>query len=160
MNGFGVDTDTLPDLLGTALDLAFNQNTGIGLTYMRMGMAPDGSPQGPGGLDGPWTNAQAATARGAHVWPQGNNPPAAWKTNGSTTNGAMLLTQYYGAYAQEVGNFAHTAAANGVPSYAFSVQTNLTKAQSTTRVSSLPDKCPHSSMCSVRCLPQLIRAHC
>jgi len=122
MNGFGVDADTLPDLPGTALDLAFNQNTGIGLTYMRMGMTPDGSPQGPGGLDGPWTNAQAATARGAHVWAQGNSPPAAWKTNGSTTNGGMLRTQYYGAYAQEIVNFVHTAAANGVPLYAFSVQ--------------------------------------
>jgi O-glycosyl hydrolase len=34
----------------------------------------------------------------------------------------MLLTQYYGAYAQEIVNFADTAAANGVPLYAFSMQ--------------------------------------
>jgi hypothetical protein len=53
MNGFSVDGNTLPDLPGTALDLAFNQNTGIGLTYMRMGVAPDGSLQGPGGFG--WT---------------------------------------------------------------------------------------------------------
>lgn len=61
MNGFGVDADALLDLPGTALDLAFNQNIGMGLTYMRMGMGPGGSPQGPGGLDGPWTHPHTPT---------------------------------------------------------------------------------------------------
>ena len=126
MMGFGEDIDGLPTFPQSVFNQAYNQfPNGIGLTFARLGMTWDGSPQGPGSTgadDGPWTNAQEVVAAGGQVWTDGNTAPAAWKQNNSLTCGGVLLSTHYQDYANEILGHINTAKANGIQLYGFSVQ--------------------------------------
>ena len=126
MMGFGEDIDGLPTFPQSVFNQAYNQfPNGIGLTFARLGMTWDGSPQGPGSTgadDGPWTNAQEVVAAGGQAWTDGNTAPAAWKQNNSLTCGGVLLSSHYQDYANEILDHINTAKANGVQLYGFSVQ--------------------------------------
>lgn len=63
-----------------------------------------------------------AIARGAKVWATPWSPTASLKSNGSVDNGGTLLQQNYSTWADSLVNYVKTAAQNGVPIYAISMQ--------------------------------------
>ena len=99
------------------MDLFFSQDSGIGLSLLRAIMTPSGEVFG-----GSWANKQGAIARGAKLFATPLSPPAAFKDNGDVNNGGILPPQYYGNWADALVSFVRTAAQNGVPIYAMSMQ--------------------------------------
>ncbi len=116
MEGFGAADVWLGALSDAQMDLFFNPNNGIGLSILRMGIAPSG-----GSLSA-WTNATRAAARGAQMWAVPWSPPSGLKDTGSTTTG-RLLTAGYDSWATSLANYASSFRANtGINLYALSVQ--------------------------------------
>jgi glucuronoarabinoxylan endo-1,4-beta-xylanase len=92
ISGFGASSAwTAGDLTDTDADRLFAVDKGVGLTLLRVRIAPSGcSPQDPCEL----ATAQKAQARGATVWATPWSPPAAWKSNGSLNYGGTLLPEH------------------------------------------------------------------
>lgn len=117
IDGFGASSAWTGDNLTTAqADLFFSQTTGIGLSFLRVRIPPDGTIES-------GATMQQAVARGARVWAVPISPPAYMKTNGSTTNGGSLLPSYYQPYADYLTSYVKNVKSQyGVDIYALSVQ--------------------------------------
>ena len=128
VDGFGASDAFVNVALSDAqADMFFSTNNGIGLSFLRMGIANDGSLNG-----GAFSDATKAAARGARVWAAAWTAPAAWKDNGTTSNGGHLCAapaqgvctaSHTGDWATRLAGFAATLKQNaGVDLYALSVQ--------------------------------------
>jgi glucuronoarabinoxylan endo-1,4-beta-xylanase len=94
ITGFGASSAwTAPSMRSDSdADLLFTRDAGIGLTLLRVRIAPPGSPPPDGSCTtAEVTTAQQAVARGATVWATPWSPPAFWKSNGSLDYGGSLL---------------------------------------------------------------------
>ncbi len=105
----------------------FSADSGIGLPFLRMGIANGGTLNG-----GAFSDAIKAAARGARVWAAAWTAPAAWNDNGTTNNGGHLCAapaqgvctaSHYDDWAARLAGFAATLKQNAsVDLYALSVQ--------------------------------------
>jgi len=120
ISGFGgADVFIATALTDTQLDLFFTRTGGIGLTFLRQGIAEDGTETN----FSTYANATKAAARGAKVWAAPWTAAAAQKDNSSVTNGGHLLAAQYSAWATTLANFASVLQTNaGVTLYAISPQ--------------------------------------
>jgi glucuronoarabinoxylan endo-1,4-beta-xylanase len=96
-------------------DAFFTVYRGLGLSLLRMRIAPDGS-----SLE--LATTKQAIARGASVWAAPWSPPAEWKDNHDVNNGGRLLPEYRQDWADRLVSFAKNAAAEGVPLIGLSAQ--------------------------------------
>jgi glucuronoarabinoxylan endo-1,4-beta-xylanase len=96
-------------------DLAFSPDTGVGLSLLRVRIAPDGSC-----LE--TATAQQAQARGAKVWATPWSPRADWKSNGDVNNGGTLLPVHYDDWASTLVGFVLAMRAAGVDIVGVSAQ--------------------------------------
>ena len=128
MEGFGASDAFLDNALTDAqADLYFSTTNGIGLSFLRMGIANGGGLNG-----GAWSDATKAAARGAKVWAAPWTAPGAWKDNNSTINGGHLCAaaaqglctaSHYDDWASRLAGFAASLKQNsGVDLYGISVQ--------------------------------------
>ena len=116
IDGFGASSAwTAQSISDAQADLFFSPTTGLGLSLLRLRIAPTGNT---------WETATAkkAVARGVTVWATPWSPPGAWKTNGTDNNGGSLLPGYYDDWAARLALFASNMAAAGVPIAALSAQ--------------------------------------
>jgi glucuronoarabinoxylan endo-1,4-beta-xylanase len=118
MKGFGAAEAYVPTITDAQADLFFSTTNGIGLSMLRLGIAPNGTL-----FSGSWGTAQKALARNPslYVWAAPWSPPAAYKTTGSTTTGSILAADY-GSWASALARFVTTAKANGITVSAISAQ--------------------------------------
>jgi len=115
IDGFGASSAwTAPDLSNSLADLFFSQTNGIGLSFVRSRIAPDGSTE--------INTMKQAVARGARAWSTPWTPPANWKSNNNINNGGYLLPQYYQNYANYLVDYVRNVSNQGVNLYAISVQ--------------------------------------
>ncbi|MEO7324267.1 MAG: hypothetical protein ABIW82_05510 [Dokdonella sp.] len=128
MEGFGASDAFLDTALTDAqADLYFSTTNGIGLSFLRMGIANGGGLNG-----GAWSDATKAGARGAKVWAAPWTAPGAWKDNNSTINGGHLCAApaqgtctatHYDDWASRLAGFAASLKQNsGIDLYGISVQ--------------------------------------
>lgn len=128
VDGFGAsDAFVNVTLTDAQADMFFSPTAGIGLSFLRMGIANDGGLNG-----GAYSDATKAAARGARVWAAAWTAPGAWKDNGTASNGGHLCAgpgqgvctvSRYNDWATRLAGFATTLKANsGVDLYALSVQ--------------------------------------
>jgi glucuronoarabinoxylan endo-1,4-beta-xylanase len=102
-------------------DMFFSKSRGVGLSLLRIRIAPDGTTT-------ETSIAKQAVKRGAKVWATPWSPPAKWKSNRNVNHGGYLCDgivcspSHYANYAAQLANFAVTIEARGVPLYAISVQ--------------------------------------
>jgi glucuronoarabinoxylan endo-1,4-beta-xylanase len=116
ITGFGASSAwTAPSLTDAEADQFFSPDTGIGLSLLRVRIAP-------GGTTDELATAKSAAARGVSVWAAPWSPPAEWKDNNSTSNGGSLVPTQYQAWADRLAGFAAQMAAAGVPLKALSAQ--------------------------------------
>jgi glucuronoarabinoxylan endo-1,4-beta-xylanase len=118
IDGFGaasVDLATLEAIPDAQADMFFDPIKGIGLSFLRTEIMPDGS-----SLD--VVTAQKAVARGARVWATPWSPPAKYKTNGDVTHGGYLVHSDYAAWADVMAQYVKMMQSKGIPIYAISVQ--------------------------------------
>jgi O-glycosyl hydrolase len=134
IDGFGGSTaDFRASLTPEQADFFFTP-AGIGLSILRIQIIPDtqtcnsnfqqgGCSQSNGQiLNGELESAKLAVARGAIVFATPWSPPAAYKSNGSFTNGGYLLPSHYSDWARDIASYVSMMASHGVPIYAVSVQ--------------------------------------
>ncbi|HEY3495384.1 MAG TPA: hypothetical protein VGK73_11885 [Polyangiaceae bacterium] len=115
ITGFGASSAwTARSLTDDVADLLFSPDGGIGLSLLRLRIAPDTSTE--------LSTALSAHARGAAVWAAPWSPPGNWKTSGTDNYGGALLPEYYQAWADRLSGFAAGMAAAGVPLFALSAQ--------------------------------------
>lgn len=120
ITGFGVSSAwTAPDLSDADADLLFSPDNGIGLSLLRVRIAPDGSC-----LE--VATAQKAQARGAKVWATPWSPPAQWKSNNDVNHGGNLLAEHADDWAHTLVGFASMMKAQGVEISALSAQNEPT----------------------------------
>jgi glucuronoarabinoxylan endo-1,4-beta-xylanase len=116
IDGFGASsawtTTTLSDAMA---DTLFSADLGVGLSLLRLRIAPDGT-------TAEMATAQKAFARGARVWAAPWSPPAAWKTNNNLNEGGSLLDAHRQDWANQLAAFAGRMAAAGVPLLGLSAQ--------------------------------------
>ncbi|MEO8804284.1 MAG: hypothetical protein ABI304_05565, partial [Rudaea sp.] len=128
VDGFGASDAFVNVALSDAqADMFFSATSGIGLSFLRMGIANDGTLNG-----GAFSDAAKASARGARVWAAPWTAPSAWKDNGTTNNGGHLCAapaqgvctaSHYNDWATRLAGFAATLKQNaGVDLYALSMQ--------------------------------------
>jgi glucuronoarabinoxylan endo-1,4-beta-xylanase len=119
IDGFGASESWIPTITDAQADLFFSQTSGIGLSMLRLGIAPDGSSL----FSGNWGTAQKAVARNPSlfVWGAPWSPPANDKTTNNTMTGSMNPTDYV-SWASALAKFPATAKANGVVVSAISAQ--------------------------------------
>ena len=116
ITGFGASSAwTAPSLTDAEADQFFSPETGLGLSLLRLRIAPDGTTD-------ELATAQMAAARGVSVWAAPWSPPAEWKDNNSTINGGALLDTQAQAWADRLADFAAQIAAAGIPLAALSAQ--------------------------------------
>jgi glucuronoarabinoxylan endo-1,4-beta-xylanase len=132
ITGFGASSAwTAPRLSDSLAEQFFSVDNGIGLSIVRLRIAPDGT-------TAETETAKLANSYGAKVWAAPWSPPAEWKlppSDGSMTEeawrlpqnggglwGGRLDPQHYGAWAERLVTFAQTLEAEGVPLYALSAQ--------------------------------------
>lgn len=116
IDGFGASSAWNPTTFSDALsDQFFSTGSGIGLSLLRVRIAPDGTTVETG-------TARKAIARGAKVWATPWSPPAAWKSNNDTSNGGTLLPERRADWAARLADFAVNMQAAGVPILAISAQ--------------------------------------
>jgi glucuronoarabinoxylan endo-1,4-beta-xylanase len=116
IRGFGASSAwTATNLTEAEADQFFSEETGIGLSLIRLRIAPDGST---------WERATARQAqeRGARVWAAPWSPPGEWKTSGTDANGGSLLPQYYDAWADRLAGFIEAREREGIRMFALSLQ--------------------------------------
>ncbi|MEO5714479.1 MAG: glycosyl hydrolase 115 family protein [Luteolibacter sp.] len=116
IDGFGASSawngTTFSDTLS---DTLFSPTSGIGLSLIRLRIAPDGTTVETG-------TAKKAIARGAKAWATPWSPPAVWKSNNDVSNGGTLLPERYADWAASLANFALAMKNTGVPLAALSAQ--------------------------------------
>lgn len=128
MEGFGASDAFLDNALtDEQADLYFSTTNGIGLSFLRMGIANGGGLNG-----GAWSDATKAATRGAKVWAVPWTAPGPWKDNNSTINGGHLCAaaaqgtctaSHYDDWATRLAGFATALKQNsGVDLYGISVQ--------------------------------------
>lgn len=108
----------IADLTSSQIDTAFGSEPGqLGLSIMRVRIDPNS------------TNWRQQVPAAARAWQLGAillatpwSPPAYMKTNNSLINGGKLRSEYYGAYATHLLDFANFMSTNGAPLYTVSVQ--------------------------------------
>jgi glucuronoarabinoxylan endo-1,4-beta-xylanase len=130
IDGFGASSyaNEFPDAVIANADLLFDQDSGVGLSLMRMGL-PHNPDTGGRSYKDP-VIAQLAAARGATVWASNFYPPAKWKSNGIPTSGGTLLVQHYQDYATLLADEIEALKAeDGVDLYALSIQNEPDKSQ-------------------------------
>lgn len=98
-------------------DLFFSPSQGLGLSLVRVRIAPDGTLTGSEKVV-----AMKAHQRGARVWASPWSPPAEWKSNADVENGGRLLPEFYDDWAERLASFAQTRANEGIPLLALSAQ--------------------------------------
>lgn len=114
--GFGASSAwTAPTLGGNLASRLFSAEDGIGLSLLRLRIAPDGSV-------GETGTARQALARGVQLWASPWTPPGEWKDNGSDTNGGSLLPEHYEAWAQRLASAVGSLAEQDIPLIALSAQ--------------------------------------
>jgi glucuronoarabinoxylan endo-1,4-beta-xylanase len=118
IKGFGASESWVPTITDAQANFFFDTTDGIGLSMLRLGIAPDGTL-----LSGSWGTAQKAVARNPslYVWGTPWSPPAADKTTGNTTTGSILAADY-ASWASALAGFVRTAKANGITVSAISAQ--------------------------------------
>jgi|GEM_PF-477343 len=118
IDGFGASSAWSSGTLPTNVaDMFFSTNSGIGLSFLRTHIAPDGTTT-EGNI------AQQAQARGARVWSTPWSPPVIYK-NTNTVNGGSFSNSAanYQGYAAQLASYAVSMTNTyGVPLYAISVQ--------------------------------------
>jgi glucuronoarabinoxylan endo-1,4-beta-xylanase len=122
MVGFGINNNWSPALSDSDADRLFGTGEGqLGLTVLRIGMGPNGTPYN--GNDC-WSDITKATERGAEyiigtLW----TPPANMKSNNSISGGGHLLPEYYEEWSDTIAAFPAMVKDNtGVDLYAMSPQ--------------------------------------
>lgn len=116
ISGFGASSAwTAPSLSGNLANQLFSAEDGIGLSLLRLRIAPDGSV-------GETATARQALARGVRVWASPWTPPGAWKDNGSDTNGGSLLPEHYESWARRLAATVRDLSDEGIPLLALSAQ--------------------------------------
>jgi len=116
IDGFGASSAwTSPSLSTAQSDALFSPTLGLGLSLLRMRIAPNGTTS-------ELVTAQRAIARGARVWATPWSPPAEWKTNNDASNGGNLLPERYPDWAARLADFAQSMKNSGVPLAALSAQ--------------------------------------
>ena len=114
--GFGASSAwTAPSLTDSEADQFFSPDTGIGLSLLRVRIAPDGTTE--------LATAQSAAARGVSVWAAPWSPPAEWKDPAyPTTKSNCLILGDAQAWAKRLADSAKGMADAGVPLVALSAQ--------------------------------------
>lgn len=116
IDGFGASDRDSGTLSTAQLDLLFTTTSGIGLTFLRASISSSG------GYSANPNNAVGARARGATVWAAPWTPNPAWKSNGSSVGGTLLVA-HYGDWADTLCSFVTMmASSHSVPIYAISCQ--------------------------------------
>jgi len=116
ITGFGASSAWTGDMISPeTADLLFSPDTGLGLSLLRMHIAPDGTTT-------ETNTALLAVQRGVKVWAAPWSPPGEWKTSGTDTNGGSLLPDYYQSWADRLAGFVTSEADAGVPLMALSSQ--------------------------------------
>ncbi len=116
IDGFGASSAWNPTPFTDAqTDLFFSPTSGIGLSLLRIRIAPDGTTVETG-------TAKKAVARGVKVWATPWSPPAAWKSNNDVNNGGTLLPERRADWAARLADFAVNMQVAGVPLLAISAQ--------------------------------------
>ena len=120
MDGFGAsDAFSFAPLSAEQLTAFFDPANGIGLSLLRIGITPNGTPLGAGA----YPDAMAAHAFGVRVWAAPWSPPAADKSNGTVNNGGTLDPSAYPSWANVLAGFATTfQQTTGFALYAVSAQ--------------------------------------
>jgi len=114
--GFGAcPAWSCPTMEDWMADVFYNVDSGIGMSLMRLRIAPDG-------ISLEMEAAKKAVARGALVWAAPWSPPAEWKDNHDVNNGGHLLPEHRQDWADRLALFAADAAAQGVPMFGISPQ--------------------------------------
>jgi glucuronoarabinoxylan endo-1,4-beta-xylanase len=117
MDGFGASDVWLGAISDADADLFFDQNLGIGLSILRVGITPTG------GNHADWSNITKAAARGAIVWATPFSPPANCKSNNSLTDGGHLNQSCDESWSDTLAAFAEEVQTNaGVALYGISAQ--------------------------------------
>ncbi|HTA91320.1 MAG TPA: hypothetical protein VK745_17160 [Polyangiaceae bacterium] len=120
ITGFGASSAwTAPALSDADADLLFSTDSGIGLSLLRVRIAPDGSC-----LE--VTSAQKAQARGAQVWATPWSPPAMWKSNDNVNEGGTLLPEHADDWANSLVGFVSMMQTQGVDIVGLSAQNEPT----------------------------------
>jgi glucuronoarabinoxylan endo-1,4-beta-xylanase len=112
IRGFGTCTAWNNVLTDKEMDYLYKD---MGLSILRLRIDPNKA------WSNEMNNAKKAMARGAIIFATPWTPPAAMKTNNSTTGGE-LKTSEYANYAKYLKSFADYLSSNGVPLYAISLQ--------------------------------------
>jgi glucuronoarabinoxylan endo-1,4-beta-xylanase len=98
-----------------AADLTFSVDAGVGLSLLRVRIAPNGTC-----LE--VATAQQAQARGAKVWATPWSPPAQWKNNNNVNDGGALLPEHYDDWSQSLVQFVRSMNDAGVQLIGVSAQ--------------------------------------
>jgi glucuronoarabinoxylan endo-1,4-beta-xylanase len=117
IDGFGASSAwTGGNMTDGRADELFSPTAGIGLSLLRIRIAPDGT-------TAETATATKAAARGARVWATPWSPPADWKDATSTQNGGgSLLPADTQAWADRLAAFAQSMSDQGVPLLFLSAQ--------------------------------------
>ncbi|HYQ17425.1 MAG TPA: glycoside hydrolase, partial [Polyangiaceae bacterium] len=116
ITGFGASSAwTGGNISDAQADQFFSPDTGIGLSMLRVHIAPDGTT-----IEVP--TARKAVARGVAVWAAPWSPPGDWKTSGTETDGGSLLPERYQDWADRLVAFVGSMKKAGVPLVALSAQ--------------------------------------
>jgi glucuronoarabinoxylan endo-1,4-beta-xylanase len=115
ITGFGASSAWSSGISASAADLLFSPTDGIGLSLLRMHIAPDGTTT-------ETSIGKLAVERGVKVWASPWSPPGEWKSNGTDTNGGSLLPENYQDWADRLTAFVLAEKAAGVPLIALSSQ--------------------------------------
>ncbi len=120
ITGFGASSAwTAPALSDADADLLFSTDNGIGLSLLRVRIAPDGSC-----LE--IATAQQAQARGAQVCATPWSPPAMWKSNDNVNEGGTLLPAHADDWANSLVGFVSMMQTQGVNLVGLSAQNEPT----------------------------------
>jgi glucuronoarabinoxylan endo-1,4-beta-xylanase len=117
IDGFGASSAwTASTMTDARADELFSPSSGIGLSLLRVRIAPDGT-------TGELATAQKAIARGAKVWATPWSPPIDWKSGASMQDGggAILATDLQ-PWADRLAAFAKMMSDAGAPLLAISAQ--------------------------------------
>ncbi len=120
MDGFGAsDAFSFAPLNAAQVTAFFDPVNGIGLSLLRIGISPNGTPLGVGA----YPDAIAAHPFGVKVWAAPWSPPGAEKSNGTANNGGSLNSTAYSQWASVLAGFAtNFQTMTGFPLYAVSAQ--------------------------------------
>jgi glucuronoarabinoxylan endo-1,4-beta-xylanase len=117
IDGFGASSAwVVTSLTPARANLLFSPTQGVGLSLLRSHILPDTTAS-----SAELSTMQTAQAMGVTVWSTPWSPPAAWKDNGSISNGGHLLASHYQDYADLLSRYVRNMQARGVTISAVSV---------------------------------------